>query len=153
MKAPRHRFRIIRPGCRHCQAPGAVVSTHTTLNAAKKERQRLLSWVGMPEPLHVQQWSVSCRSWQRPDQCKPMKPTQKIQNALDYFQQRIRNWQPGIGEDKETRDLYTKDRKDMRAVLSACRKGEWQKAAELTYHLDTILRDEIPKTLWDLMHE
>ena len=68
MRAPKHRFRIVKPGCPMCAAPGETLSTHTTINAATKERDRLYNWVGLPEPLWIQQWDVHGQSWQRPDQ-------------------------------------------------------------------------------------
>jgi len=76
-----------------------------------------------------------------------------MKEALEAFAERIREWRPGERADAKTRQLYTKDRKDMRAVLSACRKNNWKKARELTMLMDTILRDEIPDKLWNLMNQ
>lgn len=69
MRAPRNKFRIVTPPCRTCGHGEYTLSTHTTLSAAQKERERLYKWVMKPEPLHIQQWSVACGGWQRPDQC------------------------------------------------------------------------------------
>jgi len=82
-----------------------------------------------------------------------MKPTPKMQAALEAFDKRIKAWQPERGSDAATKKFYATDRKDMRAVLSACRKGDWIRAGDLAGHLDTILRDEIPQLLWDTMNE
>jgi hypothetical protein len=78
-----------------------------------------------------------------------------MQAAFEAFDKRIKAWQPdkGRGATKDYAAMFTQDRKDMRAVLSACRKGDWGRAAELAGSLDTILRDEIPDYLWDTMHE
>jgi len=73
--------------------------------------------------------------------------------AFERFDKRIKMWQHEPGADAKTRKFYTQDRKDMRAVLSACKKGDWSKAAKLAWRLDTILRDEIPHYLWSFMHE
>jgi hypothetical protein len=76
-----------------------------------------------------------------------------MQAAFEAFDKRIKAWQPYPGCLVEDRQYFVQDRKDMRAVLSACRKGDWGRAAELAGSLDTILRDEIPDYLWDTMHE
>jgi len=88
-----------------------------------------------------------------PTTTNDMKPTPKMQEALDHFQQRIKNWKPGHGGNKDEKSFYAQDRKSMRSVLSECRKGDWKKACDLAESLDTALRDEIPQLLWDAMHE
>ena len=82
-----------------------------------------------------------------------MKPTPKMQAALEAFDKRIKAWQPEKGDNASMRKMFTEDRKDMRAVLSACRKGDWGRASYLAGHLDTIVRDEIPDYLWETMRE
>jgi hypothetical protein len=82
-----------------------------------------------------------------------MKPTPKMQAAFEAFDKRIKAWQPLAKDGASMRKMFTRDRKNMRAVLSACRKGDWGRAAELAGHLDTIVRDEIPDYLWNVMNE
>jgi hypothetical protein len=82
-----------------------------------------------------------------------MKPTPKMKAALEAFDKRIRNRQPVKGASIAFRKIYTQYRNDMRAVLRACEKGDWNRASLLAGRLDTVLRDEIPQYLWDAMHE
>ena len=77
-----------------------------------------------------------------------------MKEAFEAFNERIKAWKyDPKWYDPSSRAMFTKDRKDMRAVLSACRKGDWERAADLAGSMDTILRDEIPDYLWNLMHE
>lgn len=51
----------------------------------------------------------------------------------------------------EMRVMYNKDRADMRKVLEAYKAMDYAKAYKLASNLDTIVRDEIPDMVWDVL--
>lgn len=61
MKAPKHRFRVVNIRRNQNGLESVTVSTHTTLNAAKKAQAKQF------KPF-IQQWDVGGGGWQRPDQ-------------------------------------------------------------------------------------
>lgn len=73
-----------------------------------------------------------------------------ITEALNQFQESIKNWKAGDGN-HDLDNVYAADRKQLRIVLILCRQGEWIKAKNAAHRLDTIVRDVIPQKAWDLM--
>lgn len=71
------------------------------------------------------------------------------EEAIRRLERTIKNWQPEKGDDASMRACYTQDRKDLRKVLSLCKRGKWQEAIEFARGLDTLVREMIPNGIWD----
>jgi hypothetical protein len=58
--------------------------------------------------------------------------------------------QDGLREsDLDLRKSYFEDARDLRAVAKLVSKGEREAARSLAWNLDTIVRDMIPRSVWD----
>ena len=80
-----------------------------------------------------------------------MKPDKEL---VHLFAELIREWRRPRGDtDKSLDKCYTKDRKQLRHVLSLFRRGKYLEAGLEAQSMDTILRDIIPDKAWRLMCE
>ena len=73
---------------------------------------------------------------------------------LERFAAKIAAWakdgkQWAAEGDREMAQAYRQDVRDLQAVYRAIRRGDYPKAAELAYQLDTIVRDQIPVRLYN----
>lgn len=75
------------------------------------------------------------------------------ENAIHQMESIINRWKASPGDDASLRKGYTQDRKDLRHVLSLYKKGEWQQAAEFSSSLDTMVREMIPDSIWNSVHD
>jgi len=53
------------------------------------------------------------------------------------------------GDDDYLAEAYERDAEDLQAVRDAAGRGDLAEAGRLAYHLDTYVRDEIPKRLYN----
>ena len=53
------------------------------------------------------------------------------------------------GDDDYLAEAYERDAEDLQAVRDAAARGDLAEAGRLAYHLDTYVRDEIPKRLYN----
>ena len=53
------------------------------------------------------------------------------------------------GDDDYLAEAYERDADDLQAVRDAAARGDLAEAGRLAYHLDTYVRDEIPKRLYN----
>ena len=53
------------------------------------------------------------------------------------------------GDDDYLAEAYEHDAEDLQAVRDAAARGDMAEAGRLAYHLDTYVRDEIPKRLFN----
>lgn len=72
----------------------------------------------------------------------------KLMN-LEEFEKAIRDWKNTDKRYTTLNKVYASDRKDLRAVLKALKEGNMKKAKDLTWHLDTIVRDVIPNDIYE----
>lgn len=79
-----------------------------------------------------------------------MKITKDI---LKRFETVIENWVPDEKDPHDLRKVYTDDRRTMRGVLKAIQDGNLKLAAKRMANMDTILRDNIPQDLYDILSE
>jgi hypothetical protein len=82
-----------------------------------------------------------------------MKTTARVEvnldvKAMEAMGKTIISWQPTRGDNASLKKCYTQDRKDLRKVLSLYKKGKWKEAGEFASHLDTLVRDMIPDSIW-----
>jgi hypothetical protein len=76
---------------------------------------------------------------------------------LERFAEKIAAWAlDGKGwaarGDREMAKTHERDVHDLQAVHAAVRRGDYRKAAELAYWLDTIVRDQIPVRLFNAIN-
>lgn len=74
------------------------------------------------------------------------------ETLLAEFVTAINNWRSDSKE-RSWRSVYAADRAELRKVLSLCRKGALATAYNEACRLDTIVRDEIPQSVWDVLVE
>lgn len=55
--------------------------------------------------------------------------------------------------DREMVKTHERDVRDLQAVHAAVQRGDYRKAAELAYRLDTIVRDQIPVRLYNAINQ
>jgi len=73
---------------------------------------------------------------------------------LDKFKKNIRAWKADKGEkDKSFVKSYAKDRKDLTRVLKLTQKGSFKEALEYLEDLDTIVRDEVPRAVYNFLYD
>ena len=53
------------------------------------------------------------------------------------------------GDDDYLAEAYERDAEDLQTVRDAAARGDLAEAGRLAYHLDTYVRDEIPKRLFN----
>ena len=53
------------------------------------------------------------------------------------------------GDDDYLAEAYERDAEDLQAVRDAAAGGDLAEAGRMAYHLDTYVRDEIPKRLFN----
>ena len=53
------------------------------------------------------------------------------------------------GDDDYLAEAYERDAEDLQTVRDAAARGDLAEAGRLAYHLDTYVRDEIPKRLYN----
>ena len=73
---------------------------------------------------------------------------------LERFAAKIAAWakdgkQWAAEGDEEMAQVHQRDVRDLQAVYRAILRGDYPKAAELAYQLDTIVRDQIPVRLYN----
>ena len=76
---------------------------------------------------------------------------------LERFAARIAAWakdgkQWAAEGDQEMAKVHQRDVRDLKAVYQAICRGDYAKAAELAYKLDTIVRDQIPVRLYNAIN-
>lgn len=79
-----------------------------------------------------------------------MKPSPAY---ADLFRKAIKDYRWDDPKDRGMCQMYTKDRKDMRAVLKAYLANDWCQARLLASRMDTFPREYIPQQIWDQLFE
>lgn len=79
--------------------------------------------------------------------------TVKVETPLDskamlLMEKIIDGWRASPGDDANMRKCYTQDRKDLRRVLTLYKRGSWRQAGEFASHLDTMVREMVPDSIW-----
>lgn len=67
------------------------------------------------------------------------------------FNDAIRNWFCPDSEDSSLVRAYIKDRLDLLGVLDLIKMGNFRQAGESARDLDTIVRDQIPRDIYDII--
>jgi hypothetical protein len=70
---------------------------------------------------------------------------------LEEFRLDINKW-VATGDDKEDKEMvktYTADRKDLKKILELIESGNYKRASQRIYKLDTLIRDQIPRALYN----
>lgn len=67
------------------------------------------------------------------------------------FNDAIRNWFCPDSEDSSLVRAYIKDRLDLLGVLDLIKMGNFRQAGESASDLDTIVRDQIPRDIYDII--
>ena len=73
---------------------------------------------------------------------------------LNKFEKAIKAWDCSVQakkNDPEFAKMYMKDRRDLRKALNLLKKSKIKEAAEKIYWLDTIVRDQVPQEIYDLL--
>lgn len=52
-------------------------------------------------------------------------------------------------DERDTKKWFRKDRKELTKIYNLIRKNDLKKAGELAVELDTVVRDEIPRRLYN----
>jgi hypothetical protein len=71
---------------------------------------------------------------------------------VNEFKLAINRW-ARCGKSTDLAPVYKTDAKALRVVLSLLLEGRVSQAANKAQVLDTIVRDQIPNKLWDIMME
>ena len=87
---------------------------------------------------------------------RPNRPRQIRRRELEQFRQSIESWErqgqeAGRDGDAELAAGYAEDVADLRAILRLIETGALDEAAEAIDRLDTLIRDQIPDRLYDLV--
>jgi len=80
-----------------------------------------------------------------------MKITKKL---LNEFEKAIKAWdcsEEDKVKDPEFAKCYAKDRKDLTIALNLLKAGKIEEASKKIYWLDTIVRDQVPQKLYNLL--
>jgi len=77
---------------------------------------------------------------------------------LERFAEKIAAWARdgkrwAARGDREMVKTHERDVRDLQAIHAAVRRGDYRKAAELAYRLDTIVRDQIPVRLYNTINQ
>jgi hypothetical protein len=72
-----------------------------------------------------------------------------IQKALKRFKISIEAWKNTKTDDIEMIKAYKKDGEDLQAVYNFIQEDDLKTAGIAAYNLDTIVRDQIPKNLYN----
>ena len=70
-----------------------------------------------------------------------------------FFEMKIANWKAdGVNKkDKKMIEAYSKDRQDLQKVLGYIKKGKYSQAGAYAYNLDTIVREQIPTEIYNII--
>lgn len=82
-----------------------------------------------------------------------MKTYKEFRTDKKRFRQAIQKWADNAEttDDKELAQQYRKDAKDLTAVLCRIEWGNHSATLELIGQLDTLVRDQIPKRLYNFI--
>ena len=82
-----------------------------------------------------------------------MKTKTITKQAMADFKLAIKNWRthPRFKDDNDMKKLYIKDRKELTQVYRMIEKGLLKEAGEKAYDMDTVVRDEIPKSIYNII--
>jgi len=70
---------------------------------------------------------------------------------IQEFRDAIKNWTDPKGPRTDLEKAYTSDRKALRKGLSLFRQGKYKEASSHLFMLDTIVRDQIPQSVYDFL--
>ena len=80
-----------------------------------------------------------------------------MKKHLKEFKENIKDWiWKGNKKDddyQEMVEVHTKDRADLTDVYNELEDEDYKMAFQLAYNLDTVVRDNIPTEIWDLLCE
>ena len=84
------------------------------------------------------------------------RPKQIRRRDLERFRQSIESWarqgqEASRDGDSELAAAHTEDVADLRAILRLIEAGAVDKAADAIYCLDTLVRDQLPRRLYDVV--
>ena len=81
-----------------------------------------------------------------------VKITIDITKPVRDFEKAIKAWDCGKEDEKDLSAADAADRKDLQKVLDLFKKGEFKKSFNAAWGLDTIVRDQIPDSVYDICH-
>ena len=71
---------------------------------------------------------------------------------IEDFKDAIDDWHANVvGADPEMDAVYKSDRADLRVSLDLLAEGSEVEAWDALRHLDTIVRDLVPSSIWDYL--
>lgn len=76
-----------------------------------------------------------------------------ITKSINLFKEAIKGWRVPESEklDKKFAACYVSDRKDLNRVLKLILNGDLKGARIKARSLDTIVREQIPSKIWDIL--
>ena len=75
-------------------------------------------------------------------------------NLIEDFTKAIKEWDICPNSRWEgDREAYKKDREDLNIILGLCQAGNYKVAFERVQSLDTVVRDQVPDSVWDFLLE
>lgn len=80
-----------------------------------------------------------------------MKKIRIKKQYIKDFEKAIKAWKAQRGDDKELIACYKNDRADLRKIVSFIKKRQFKEADEAIYELDTVVRDQVPEEIYDLI--
>jgi hypothetical protein len=81
----------------------------------------------------------------------PLKIQESMISAIESTKVDARKYR--AEKEKDMYDMLMADAKDLKEILSLCKKGKWKEAQNKAYHMDTAARDTIPDSMWGLIHQ
>ena len=76
----------------------------------------------------------------------------KYEKAIKEMEDMIADYKWTHDRDPGMLEMYKNDRNDFRSIVRFLKRGDWKKAYEKAYYLDTAARDNIPDTTYTFMH-
>lgn len=74
------------------------------------------------------------------------------EKLIAEFKEAIKNWKSCNGDDdKEMTKMYVSDRKDLRKILKLFKKEKYKEAYDMAWNLDTIVREQIPSSVYEII--
>lgn len=80
-----------------------------------------------------------------------MNKIPKKSQAIKDFKVMVAEYKWTYDKDPSMLETYRIDRKDFRKIIRDMEKGNWTKAYQAAYYMDTAPREHIPDSAWGLM--
>ena len=75
---------------------------------------------------------------------------ERLARAIARWERQGKKW--AAEGDAEMAQVHAKDASDLRRLANAVKAGDYRRAANIAYRLDTIVRDQIPLRLYNAIN-